>query len=60
LSKSSIDFEIANRLSRNSGVSLVSTEGNFITFSIDSLPFECIFDSFHTYRDLVVAVTDVN
>ena len=60
LSKSSIDFEIANRLSQNSGLSLVSADGNFITFSIDAIPFECTFDSFHTYRDLVVAVNDVN
>ena len=60
LAKSSIDFEIANRLSKKSGVSIVSTDENYITFSIDSLPFECSFDSFHTYRDLVVAVNDVN
>ena len=60
LSKSSIDFEIANRLSKSAGVSSVSTDGNFITFSIDSIPFECTFDSFHTYRDLVVAVNDVD
>lgn len=60
LAKSSIDFEIANRLTKNSGVSIVSTDENFITFSIDRIPFECSFDSFHTYRDLVVAVNDVN
>ena len=60
LVKSAIDFEIAHRLSKNSGVTIVSSEGNFITFAIDKLPFECAFDGFHTYRDVVVAVNDVN
>lgn len=60
LSKSSVDFEIANRLTKNAGVTQVSTEGNYITFSVDTIPFECAFESFHTYRDLVVAVNDVN
>jgi len=60
LGKSSVDFEIVNRLSKKSGVSVVSTDGNYITFLIDALPFECSFDGFHTYRDLVVAVNDVN
>jgi len=60
LGKSSVDFEIFNRLSKKSGVSIVSTDENYITFLIDALPFECSFDGFHTYRDLVVAVNDVN
>jgi hypothetical protein len=60
LVKSAIDFEIAHRLARNNGVTIVSSDGNFITFAIDKLPFECAFDGFHTYRDVVVAVNDVN
>jgi hypothetical protein len=60
LVKSAIDFEIAHRLAKNNGVTIVSSDGNFITFAIDKLPFECAFDGFHTYRDVVVAVNDVN
>ena len=59
LSNSKVDFEIANRLLSNSGVSIVSNNGNFMTLSVDNIPFECVFDNFHTYRDLVVAVNDV-
>lgn len=60
LAKSSVDFEIANRLSSVSGVSIVSSDENYITFSVNTMPFECRFLNFHTYRDLVVAVNDVN
>jgi hypothetical protein len=60
LVKSAVDFEIAHRLTKNNGVTIVSSDGNFITFAVDKLPFECAFDGFHTYRDVVVAVNDVN
>ena len=60
LGKSAIDFEIVNRLSTNTGVSVVSADGNFITFSVTSKKFECSFENFDIYRDLVVGVNDVN
>lgn len=60
LSKSSVDFEIANQITKNFGLNQVSTDENYITFSVESIPFECSFESFHVYRDLVVAVNDVN
>lgn len=60
LCKSSVDFELAKQLSGSKGVIVVSADKNYITLLVNQLPFECNFDSFHTYRDLIVAVNDVN
>jgi len=60
LAKSSVDFEIAHRLKLANGVTLITASDNYITFVISKMPFRCSFDGFHTYRDLIVAVNDVN
>lgn len=62
LTKSAVDFELYNclNLSKSSGVMVISRDANYMTFKVEEISFKCTFEGFHLYRDLIVAVNDVN
>ncbi len=62
LAKSAVDFELVNRLAlmNTNGVTVVSAEANYLTLTVGKVLFRCVFEGFDTYRDLIVAVNDVN